>query len=32
LKKARIKEERKAPLLLPDYRGKEVLSRAIDIL
>ncbi|HHF56241.1 MAG TPA: FAD-binding protein [Thermoplasmatales archaeon] len=32
LKKARIKEERKSPLLLPDYRGKEVLSRAIDIL
>jgi len=32
LKKARIKEERKSPLLLPDYRRKEVLSRAIDIL
>jgi len=32
LKKAGIKEERKAPILLPDYRGKQVLSRAIDIL
>ncbi|HEC88542.1 MAG TPA: hypothetical protein ENI52_04415 [Thermoplasmata archaeon] len=32
LKKAKIKEERRAPLLLPDYREKNVLSRAIDIL
>ena len=32
LKKAKIKKERKAPILLPDYRGKQVLSRAIDIL
>ncbi|MCD6331559.1 MAG: FAD-binding protein [Thermoplasmata archaeon] len=32
LKKAKIKEERKTPILLPDYRGKQVLSRAIDIL
>ncbi len=32
LKKAGIKEERKAPILLPDYREKKVLSRAIDIL
>jgi len=32
LKKAKIKEERKAPILIPDYRGKQVLSRAIDIM
>ncbi len=32
LKRAKIKEERKTPILLPDYRGKQVLSRAIDIL
>ncbi|RLF44579.1 MAG: succinate dehydrogenase/fumarate reductase flavoprotein subunit [Thermoplasmata archaeon] len=32
LEKAKIKKERKAPILLPDYRGKQVLSRAIDIL
>ncbi|RLF47673.1 MAG: succinate dehydrogenase/fumarate reductase flavoprotein subunit [Thermoplasmata archaeon] len=32
LKKAKIKEERKAPILLPDYREEKVLSRAIDIL
>lgn len=31
LKKAKIKEERKAPILLPDYREKKVLSRAIDV-
>jgi succinate dehydrogenase / fumarate reductase flavoprotein subunit len=31
LKKAGIKPERKAPLLLPDYRGKAVLARMIDI-
>lgn len=32
LKKAKIKEERKAPILIPDYREEKVLSRAIDIL
>ncbi len=32
LKKAEIDEKRKAPILLPDYREKKVLSRAIDIL
>ncbi len=31
LKKAGIKTDRKAPMLLPDYRGKQVLSRALDI-
>jgi succinate dehydrogenase/fumarate reductase flavoprotein subunit len=31
LKKAGIKRERKAPLLLPDYRGKAVLARMIDV-
>lgn len=31
LKKAKIKEERKAPLLLPDYRGEKALARMIDI-
>ncbi|MGD2072441.1 MAG: FAD-binding protein [Candidatus Thorarchaeota archaeon] len=31
MKKAGIKTDRKAPMLLPDYRGKEVLSRALDI-
>lgn len=31
LKDAGIKEERKAPILLPDYRGKAVLARMIDI-
>jgi len=31
LKRAGIKPERKAPLLLPDYRGKAVLARMIDI-
>ncbi len=31
LKKAGIGEERKTPLLLPEYRGKAVLARMIDI-
>ncbi len=31
LKKAGIKRERKAPMLLPDYRGKAVLARMIDV-
>ncbi|MBN1258047.1 MAG: succinate dehydrogenase/fumarate reductase flavoprotein subunit, partial [Planctomycetes bacterium] len=31
LKKAGIKEERKAPIMLPDYRGKAVLARMVDI-
>jgi len=31
LKEAGIKTERKSPLLLPEYRGKEALSRALDI-
>ena len=31
LEKAGIGEERKAPLLLPEYRGKAVLARTIDI-
>ncbi len=31
LKDAGIKPERKAPILLPDYRGKAVLARVIDI-
>ncbi len=31
LKSAGIKTDRRAPLLLPDYRGKAVLARAIDI-
>ncbi len=31
LKSAGIKTERRAPLLLPDYRGKAALARAIDI-
>jgi succinate dehydrogenase/fumarate reductase flavoprotein subunit len=31
LKRAGIKPERKAPLLLPDYRGKAVLARMIDV-
>ncbi len=31
LEEAGIKTERKAPILLPDYRGKEVLARALDI-
>ena len=32
LRKANIETERKAPLLLPEYRGKRVLSRALSIL
>jgi len=31
LKEAGIPEERKAPILLPDYRGKKVLARMIDV-
>jgi len=31
LEKAGIKHERKAPILLPDYRGKAVLARMIDV-
>jgi succinate dehydrogenase/fumarate reductase flavoprotein subunit len=31
LKNAGVKTDRKAPILLPEYRGKEVLSRALDI-
>ncbi len=31
LKNAGIETDRKAPMLLPDYRGKQVLSRALDI-
>lgn len=31
LKKAGIKPERRAPILLPDYRGKAVLARMIDV-
>jgi succinate dehydrogenase/fumarate reductase flavoprotein subunit len=31
LKKAGIKPERRAPILLPEYRGKAVLARMIDI-
>lgn len=32
LSEAGIKTDRKAPMLLPEYRGKEALSRALDIL
>jgi succinate dehydrogenase/fumarate reductase flavoprotein subunit len=32
LKKAGIKKKMRAPILLPDYRGKAVLARMIDIL
>lgn len=32
LKEAGIETKRKAPLLLPEYRGKEVLARKIDIV
>ncbi len=32
LKDAGIKKKRRAPILLPDYRGKAVLARMIDIL
>ena len=31
LEEAGIKTDRKAPMLLPDYRGKKVLSRLLDI-
>ncbi len=31
LKDAGIEEERKAPIILPEYRGKAVLARMIDI-
>ncbi|MCD6117171.1 FAD-binding protein [bacterium] len=31
LKSAKIETDRKAPLLLPDYRGKAALARGIDI-
>ncbi len=31
LKEAGIKPKRKSPMLLPDYRGKKVLSRELDI-
>jgi len=31
LKEAGIKPERKAPILLPEYRGRAVLARKIDI-
>jgi succinate dehydrogenase / fumarate reductase flavoprotein subunit len=32
LEEANIKTERKAPVILPDYRGKRAISRALDIL
>ncbi|MBA7664304.1 hypothetical protein ES703_72362 [subsurface metagenome] len=32
LKEAGIKKKNRAPILLPDYRGKAVLARMIDIL
>jgi hypothetical protein len=32
LKKAKIKENIKTPILIPDYRENKVLSRALDIL
>ncbi|OYD14912.1 succinate dehydrogenase/fumarate reductase flavoprotein subunit [candidate division WOR-3 bacterium JGI_Cruoil_03_44_89] len=32
LKEAGIPEVRRAPILLPDYRGKRVLARMIDVL
>jgi len=32
LNESGIDEKRKAPVLLPDYRGKAVLARMIDIL
>ncbi|GAI36536.1 unnamed protein product, partial [marine sediment metagenome] len=31
LKEAGIKPERRAPILLPEYRGKAVLARMIDV-
>jgi succinate dehydrogenase / fumarate reductase flavoprotein subunit len=32
LKKAKIPSDRKAPMILPDYRGKAVLARMIDVM
>ena len=32
LQDAGISRERRAPMLLPDYRGKRVLARMIDLL
>ena len=32
LNEAGIEQKRKAPVLLPDYRGKAVLARMIDVL
>jgi len=32
LKTSKIKEERKSPMILPEYRGKQVLARSIDII
>ena len=29
---AGIKNDRKGPIILPEYRGKEALARALDIL
>lgn len=31
LKKAKVPEERRSPILLPDYRGKKVLARMLDV-
>ncbi|MBC7335660.1 MAG: succinate dehydrogenase/fumarate reductase flavoprotein subunit, partial [Clostridia bacterium] len=32
LERAGIPRERRSPMLLPDYRGKRVLARTIDLL
>ena len=32
LRAAGVPEERRSPMLLPDYRGKRVLARLIDLL
>ncbi|MFP4507832.1 MAG: FAD-binding protein [Candidatus Acetothermia bacterium] len=32
LKEAGVDEDRKSPMLIPEYRGEEALSRSIDIL
>lgn len=32
LRAAGVPEERRSPMLLPDYRGKRVLARMIDLL
>jgi succinate dehydrogenase / fumarate reductase flavoprotein subunit len=32
LRAAGVPEERRSPILLPDYRGKRVLARMIDLL